>query len=317
MKYHIENQLELFEFHDSKFSLVSFDKKDLVLSAKHLNIHQDAKENPHDCDMEISLASISFQNTYILAFEPMRAYQIDAEGNWHTDEPQLLFTGKDAEEKFISELENGFSINSLDVRQFGTHTTIEISTNAPKCFFATFMFSNVTVAWDAYCKKAWYELHKQYRYEITLLTPGGEEKTSLRIVCHEEDMYYQGKPEKAPIILVGVQYQGQELWGRGKDDFWTDAFADLQKQLPDGVILKCCLTCRHGNMCPFGNKPDEVFCTKDLSIASKEDLCDLFSTECTDGIAKRSRRYANTCEDYQHQSSDFYTYSDYLYELEK
>ena len=151
MKYRVENKLDLFEFHDSEFSLVSFDKKDLVVSAKHLNINEDAKENPHDCDMEISLANIYFHNIHILSFEPMRAYQLNDDGNWYTDEPQTIFTGKDAEEKFINELKNGFSINDIDIREFGMHTTIEISTtNSPKCFFATFSYSNVTIEWNAY-----------------------------------------------------------------------------------------------------------------------------------------------------------------------
>lgn len=74
MKYRVENQLELFEFHDSVFSLISFDKKDLVVSVKHLNIHEDAKDNLHDCDMEINVATISFRNIHILSLEPMRAY---------------------------------------------------------------------------------------------------------------------------------------------------------------------------------------------------------------------------------------------------
>lgn len=39
MKYHVENNLDLFEFHDADFSFVSFDNNELTLSAKHLNFH--------------------------------------------------------------------------------------------------------------------------------------------------------------------------------------------------------------------------------------------------------------------------------------
>ena len=56
MKYRVENELDLFEFHDAEFSFISFEKNELVLSAKHLNIHENAAQNPHDCDMEIDLA---------------------------------------------------------------------------------------------------------------------------------------------------------------------------------------------------------------------------------------------------------------------
>ena len=310
MKYRIENQLDLFEFHDSEVSLVGFDKKDLTVSVKHLNIHKDAKENPHDCDMEISLANICFQNIHILSVEPARAYRSDADGNLYTDEPQIIFTGKDAEKKFIRELKNGFTINCIDIRQFGEHKTIEINTTALECFSAILSFSDIIVEWDEYRKKAWYELQKQYFYDITLITPDGEQKGSLYIACNKED-------ERNPTVDVNIKYQDQEIWGHGKDHLWVDAFADLQKQLPDGVILKCCLTCRHGNMCPFGNKPGEVFCTKDLEISSKEDMCKWFDTADSDEIESRSRNYADTCEDHKHQSSDYYTYNNYLYELEK
>lgn len=311
MKYRAKDQLDLFELHDCEFSLVIFDGKDLVVSAKHLNIHNDAKENPFDCDMEIASANISFQNIHILSFEPMRAYQVDDDENWHTDEPQTVFTGSDAEENFINELKNGFFINGFDFREFGGHTTVEISTSSSKRFFAIFIFSDVMIEWDEYCGRAWYEKHRQYLYETALLTPNGEQKASLHIVCHEEDMYYQGKLEKAPIIDVGIKYQDKTIWGHGKDHDWVDAFADLQKKLPDGVVLKCCLTCRHGNMCPYGNNVGEVFCTKDLTITTKMDLCDLDWRE----MEKRTRSYTDVCEEFVHQSPNFYTYNDYRYYL--
>ena len=40
MKYRIENQLELFEFHDALFSPVSLDREKLIISAEYLNIHK-------------------------------------------------------------------------------------------------------------------------------------------------------------------------------------------------------------------------------------------------------------------------------------
>ena len=43
MKFCVENDLSLFEFHDSEFSFVSFDGKDLVVSASMVNIHKDIK----------------------------------------------------------------------------------------------------------------------------------------------------------------------------------------------------------------------------------------------------------------------------------
>lgn len=73
MKYCVKNQLNLFEFHDSKFSLISFEKNKLCISANHINIHKDAKENPNDYDMDIHLAKIHFENIEILYYAPIRA----------------------------------------------------------------------------------------------------------------------------------------------------------------------------------------------------------------------------------------------------
>ena len=87
MTYRVEDRLDLFDFHDTELSLVSFDKNELVISTKHLNIHKDAKENPHECDMEIDFAKLVFTQFEVISFEPMRTYQIDDDGNWYTDEP--------------------------------------------------------------------------------------------------------------------------------------------------------------------------------------------------------------------------------------
>ena len=173
----------------------------------------------------------------------------------------------------------------------------------------------MTVEWDTYRKKAWYELHRQYKRQVHLLTPEGDQLIDVRIICHDEDVYYKQVLEEAPIIRVGIKYNGQELWGRGEDYLWVDAFADLQKQLPQDVTIKCCLTCRYGNMCPVGNKPDELFCTKDVLITKKSDL--FFYTEDDTEREKRSRGFTCVCSEYQPQVEDYYTYNDYFYELNK
>jgi hypothetical protein len=115
--------------------------------------------------------------------------------------------------------------------------------------------------------------------------------------------------------MLCCQYNSKEYCGYGDDYLWIDAFADLQRKLPEGVFLKCCLTCRHGNLCPVGNDVNEVFCTKDVLITQKSDL--FFYTEDEVERAKRSKQYCGLCEDYQPQSEDFYTYNDYLCFLQK
>ncbi len=143
-------------------------------------------------------------------------------------------------------------------------------------------------------------------YNISLITPNEIINTTIAI-------FYD---EKLSSVKLSLSFNGEEISNQGKDYLWVDAFANLQKQLPKNVILKCCMTCRHGNMCPYGNAPGELFCTKDLVIRSKEDMCNIFDKD-SDGseMTKRTKHCTNTCDNYQPQSENYYTYNDYLYHL--
>ena len=81
---------------------------------------------------------------------------------------------------------------------------------------------------------------------------------------------------------------------------------------PDNCVDHC-----HGcgNLCPVGNAVNELFCTRDILITQKSDL--YFYTEDEVERAKRSRKYCYLCEDYQPQTDNFYTYSDYFHFLKK
>ena len=83
----------------------------------------------------------------------------------------------------------------------------------------------------------------------------------------------------------------------------------------DIMPLKGCMTCRHGNMCPYGNKENQLICTKDITITSKEDMLDLFDQ--TDPFEERAVTSLDFCEDFVCQSDDYYTYNDYFYQLSR
>lgn len=312
MKYCVENDLSIFEFHDSVFSYVSFDGTDLIVSGSMVNIHKDTPQNPSEHDMEITSAQITFKNFHSATYEPGRAWETDENGKSYPVGPRVVYSGQDGIDRILEELRNEISVYHFEKEEcgysiggFGIEPYFEIE----------FDFDSVVVCWDEYKKKAWYELHRQYRYDAVVHTPNGDETVKLLVNCHEEPVYYKGNLEQAPTVNVRCTYGGKEYWGHGSDYLGIDAFADLQRKLPTDVFLKCCLTCRHGNLCPVGNSINEVFCTKDILIEQKSDL--FFCTEDTKERTKRSRQYCCLCEDFQPQSDDFYTYNDYLFFLKK
>ena len=317
MKYCSINQLNDFEFHDANFTIVKFDGDELIVSARHLNIHKETEQNPYECDMEIDRARIAFKGFRAYSFEPGRTWKPDWNGELKTNEPRIVFDGREAEKKIIQTLEVGVWINGFEKEDDSRYCFDGCTLEPNSTYFAAeFSFDCVTVEWDRYRKGAWYERNEHYETEITLSTLNDDRIINAQMFEYEE-VYKTAdeKLDKMRSVNIGIVYDGEELWGRGNDHRWEDAFADLQRQLPTGVIIKCCLTCRHGNMCPVGNEQGEVFCTKDVTITEKSDL--FFYTEDKIEREKRSRCSTFVCEDYQPQSDEHYTYNDFLYYLKK
>ena len=150
-------------------------------------------------------------------------------------------------------------------------------------------------------------MKKVWTCEVPLLTPTGKVLAPIKIVYDDTEVIAN------PSSEITLCYNGKEYKGFGKNYLWTDTFADLQIKLPTDVRIVCCMVCRHGNMCPYGNKENQLFCTKDIKITSKEDMCDLF--EQTDPFENRAVASLDFCEDFVYQSDDYYTYNDYLYQL--
>ena len=144
--------------------------------------------------------------------------------------------------------------------------------------------------------------------QITIQTENGFQVLDLEISFDDDDM------DEASIMTIKTNYQGKEIIASGNRYPWEDAYANLQKQLPENVKLICCVACRHGNGCPVGDGPDELFCTKDVSVSRKSDL--FFYTEDDNERQKRSKGYTDYCNDFQPQASDFFTYNDYRFYLD-
>ncbi len=139
--------------------------------------------------------------------------------------------------------------------------------------------------------------------ELHLLTPDGEVVVPLWVE-------YDAEFDDATSMTVTIEYKGELFSAQGVEYPWMDAFVRLQSKLPDKIIIKGCINCRHGNMCPVGNAPYEVFCTKDVVINKPQDLWNY--TETHEETSKRSREYTHVCENYIRQSKNFFTYTDYI-----
>lgn len=123
------------------------------------------------------------------------------------------------------------------------------------------------------------------------------------------------KIEEKGKVEISLIYNNVEYIGIGTECLWEDAFADLQNKLPKNIKLLCCMTCRHGNMCPFGNEPRELYCTKNTKVNSKKQLAQLFNEA---KINQNNKVYCDYfCNEFEEQTEDIYTYNDYLYYLNK
>lgn len=150
-------------------------------------------------------------------------------------------------------------------------------------------------------------MKKVLNTHIVLLSPFGNAYTPIQIAYDENSLN--------PKFEASLVYDGIEYKGKGTDYCWTDTLADLEIQLPQNVQIACCTTCRHGNMCPYGLTENLLFCTKDLKINSKEDVCNLFDE--TDPFKERAVASLDYCENFTYQNDECYTYNDYLYYLHR
>ncbi|MBR2860253.1 MAG: hypothetical protein IKB86_00205 [Clostridia bacterium] len=89
----------------------------------------------------------------------------------------------------------------------------------------------------------------------------------------------------------------------------------LAKNLPKNWHIKSCISCRYGHFCPVGNSDNELFCVTDFAPKEPRDLWQV--TENEGERKSRSRTLFDCCDYYKAQSKDYFTYSDYYYEVTK
>lgn len=148
------------------------------------------------------------------------------------------------------------------------------------------------------------KINKVIQTQIILISPLGKTVVPMQIAYNDDEDAID------PVSEISLVYNDIKYQGNGTNYLWVDTFVDLQRKLPDDVKIACCMTCQHGNMCPYGNATNELYCTKDLLIKNKVDMCNLFDS--TDAYSKRKIFSCDYCDDFVYQSDDYYTYNDYL-----
>lgn len=155
MTYCSSNILADFEFHDAYLKFEKLEQNELTVSAKHLNVRKNTDQNDHPTDMEIDAATIVFSGFSTVSFEPGRAWVQDENGKSHPEGPQIVFEGREAEEKFLDELCRGVTVYHF-VKLENGNFCIDGCGKEPY-FTVCFSFDLAQIRWDKFRKPAWYE----------------------------------------------------------------------------------------------------------------------------------------------------------------
>lgn len=129
-----------------------------------------------------------------------------------------------------------------------------------------------------------------------------------------------------PVYRKVVNENDEHMWTtmsvsiRGKEmSFDAETTAEVlfkfAKSLPDDWYIHTCLSCRYGHFCPIGNVDNELFCVTEFEPKRKSDL--YFVTEDEDERSKRSRNFFQICDKYLPQVHEYFTYNDYLLEMDE
>ena len=112
----------------------------------------------------------------------------------------------------------------------------------------------------------------------------------------------RGNTVSISLILNGVKYVGH-----GKSCDVDEPIADLQKKLPKGTLIKCCVTCQYGHFCPYGSDGDTVLCIFPEKISDKLDLIDLMAED-----RYHINKIPSSCENFTPANKEFYSYNSFL-----
>ena len=142
------------------------------------------------------------------------------------------------------------------------------------------------------------------KYYLPIQTPDGMVKLEINhTVVNRDDEDMQ--------VTLSTTIQGKNCFYQTETT--EEALILLAKNLPQKWYIKSCISCRYGHFCPVGNYDNELFCVTDFEPKAPSDLWHV--TEDDGERKSRSRTLFECCEKYQQQTRDYFTYSDYYFEI--
>jgi len=303
MKFCVDS-IDLFFLVGANFELIEARDTMVSFKAQRINAHRQTAANPNDSDMEIDDAKITFAGFTVSELRYQQPFKKLSSGEVATQESYTL-QGETAMDAFLELASDSFEVADFHQIMDGSYMLV---TGSDGHFFVRLDFESARIEWDELSREANYELKKHYERTAQVIHDGEPEPAHFEIDVAKRNLHIK---THAILVYKGERYEG---FGAG-DDLWTEALADIQSKLPANTTIACCLTCRHGSMCPFGTGLDELFCLKDVVVHDKSDAADYTGDE--NEREKRARPFFYHCDDFQEQNDDYYTYNDYLPELQK
>ena len=141
-------------------------------------------------------------------------------------------------------------------------------------------------------------------YHPPIETPDGMVELEIsHTVFHKDDEDMR--------VTISTTIQGKQR--SYESERTEDVLLLLAKSLPEDWRIRSCFSCRFGNFCPVGNSDNELFCVTEFEPKDPRDLWHV--TEDDGERENRSRTLFHCCEHYKEQTKDYFTYSDYYFEM--
>lgn len=153
---------------------------------------------------------------------------------------------------------------------------------------------------------------------LTLATPDGDVTVNaVYLFTHDPE---KGKRVENPYgenytlyhvgeASVQIEWNNTIFRGYCTDELYTEkALLNLADKLPQEIKIKSCLTCRHGNFCPFGSNDNEIFCAADIRPQKKTDLDFIFLAKTQEEWLKRRHSLFHICTNYKPEAARYWSY---------